>query len=691
MNKEPLGLYIFRFVIGLGLLVFLLMLYWSSTLIESDVKDLLSDVTQIKNELSEIQSQVQQLKRNGISQTEDQKKKESNRSQIDSSLPNLLEEDPFYNKTLPTLLGPDFHYKGIFHRAALGRPTNLHPFTNWRDVSDWRDLCVPAAARLKFGRFETMSPNLAIKMEERKNASTGKPEFWVHLRENVYWEPLSAGLFSEDIKLAPHFLHRHPVTAHDFKFYFDAMQNPFNQEPGAVALRTLYNDVEEVEVIDDLTFVVRWKAIEEKDEQGQTFFKTKYIAKALTGASRPLPIFVYQYFADGKKILDEDADPNTYRTNSVWAQNFSQHWAKNIIISCGAWVFTGMSDRQIQFKRNPNHYFAYDALAEGIEVQFKDSFDAMWQQFKANQLDDYELRPEQLTELEAFLKSPQYQEQNSRIHRLDYLARSYAYVGWNETKPYFNNKKLRQALAMAIDRQRIIHHILNENGIEINGTFFFNSPAYDHSIEPWPYDPQRARLLLEEEGWYDSNGDGIIDKVIDGKSTPFEFNLMYYVRAHTGKAIAENIATSLREIGILCHLQGVDIADLSATFDNKGFDALLMMWALSSPPDDPRQLWHSSGSKEKGSSNAIGFANKEIDEIIDALAYESNPEKRKKLYHRFDAIIHEEAPYTFLYTPKVSMVYRDYLKNVFIPSERQDLIPGADISQPDSSIYYLKH
>ena len=58
-------------------------------------------------------------------------------------------------------------------------------------------------------------------------------------------------------------------------------------------------------------------------------------------ALRPLAGFVYKYFADGKKILEEDQDPNAYRTSSVWAQNFSQHWAKNIIPSCGPWISMG--------------------------------------------------------------------------------------------------------------------------------------------------------------------------------------------------------------------------------------------------------------------------------------------------------------------------------------------------------------
>ena len=291
------------------------------------------------------------------------------------------------------------------------------------------------------------------------------------------------------------------------------------------------------------------------------------------------------------------------------------------------------------------------------------------------------------------MQSAPYQTQAERglaIERLDYIARSYTYIGWNEAKPLFSNHKVRQALTMAIDRKRIIQQNLNGQGIEITGTFFRYSPSYDENILPFPFDPQQAKTILEAEGWYDQDGDGIIDKVIDGVKYPFEFNLTYYVKNSTTKSICEYIATALKEVGILCHLNGVDIADLSSIFEDKNFDAIFLAWSLGTPPEDPKQLWYSSGAKQKGSSNTIGFANPEIDAIIDLLTYEYDRQKRIELYHRFDRIIHEQAPYTFLYTPKVNLIYRDYLQHVFLPKDRQDLIPGANVAEPQPSIYWIK-
>lgn len=721
MNKEPVGLYIFRFVLGFGLFAFMCMLYWSSTLVENSLLSLRSEMSQLKNDLFSLRTENEKiradllqaiLKENGQLRDiflhgaicaeraadltlhpplNNQKAEET--LPHSGQFPNLLTEDPFYRDVLPKLLGKDFVPSGVQHTAIVGRPDNLHPFSNWSHISAWHDRCSVAAAKSEFGKYETFAQDMAKRIEERINPETGIPEFWVFLREDVFWQPLKQEFVSPDTPLAPQFLRKNQVTAHDFKFFYDAMMNPYVQEPGAVALRTYYESLLEIEIVDTFTFIAKWKPKEIVGEKSKAVPKMRYIAKQMTGGLRPLAVFVYQYFANGKKIIEDDREPNAYRTNSVWAQNFSQHWAKNIIVSCGPWIFDGMTDRQITFNRNPDFFVNKAALTEGYETEFKDSPDNIWQAFKNNQLDTYGLQPNQLSEFQEFLLSAAYRQQAAQgaaINRLDFVARNYAYIGWNEARPYFKEAKVRRALTMAIDRRRIIQENLNGLGIEITGTFYRYSPAYDPSIKPWPFNPQQARRLLEEEGWYDSDGDGVIDKQIDGQLTPFRFSLTYFVKNPTTKSVCEYVATALKEIGIDCRLNGVDVADLSAVFDDKEFDAICLGWALGTPPEDPRQLWHSSGAKEKGSSNAIGFSNPEIDRIIEQLDYEYDIEKRNALYHQFDAIIHNEQPYTFLYTPKTALLYREYVKNVWIPADRQDLVPGANVAEPDPNIFWLK-
>lgn len=722
MNKEPIGLYIFRYILGFGLFAFMCMLYWSSTLVENDLKVLRSDIAQLKNDVfalhmdtGKVRSDVLESLLNEQHRIQDlfcnAKENPTTPSAVQSTsnlssapriipkpattstkYPNLLQNDPFYSETLPKLLGKDFIATGTVRSAVIGKPNNLHPFSNWRDISTWIDMCNVTVAKQKFGIFETFAPNMGLRVEERNNAKTGMPEYWIFLHKDVFWQPLKTEFFSSGMQLAPEFLRKHQVTAEDYKFFYDVMMNPYVQEPQAVALRTFYNNLKEIEIVDKFTFIVRWETKLVDGPDGKPIPRIKYIAKELTGQLRPLASFVYKYFPDGKKIVENDSVSDTYRTHSVWAQNFNEHWAKNIIVSCGAWIFDGMTDRQIKFKRNPDFFSPLAALSAAMEIDFKASPDNIWQSFKSNQIDTYLLPPEQHLELADFLKSDQYLQQQKigeGMQRLDYVDRSYTYIGWNQAKSYFKSRKVRQAMTMAIDRQRIIQQNLNGMGIEITGPFYRFSPSYDTSVVAWPFDPQNARRLLEEEGWFDSDGDGILDKLIDGKRIPFKFSLTYFVKNATAKSICEYIATALKEIGVICNLNGVDIADLSSSFDDKSFDALFMGWALGAPPEDPRQLWYSAGAKEKGSSNAVGFANPEIDEITNTLEYEYDRQKRLALYHRFHTIINEEQPYTFLYTSKRALLYRDYVKNVFIPADRQDLIPGANVAEPNSSVFWI--
>ncbi len=719
MGREPIGLYLFRYVIGVAAIVLLGMMYWSNLIMEENLLEVQRSLKSIDHQLEQAQlanqqtrekvlesllyeqannqkiwqgvwqnkEQLQQLaKGEGVSILPTSTAKPSfaaststERPHIDPNSPNLLTPDPYYESVLPTILPKGFKPHGEVRIAALGRPQDLHPFSNWAQVSSYYGMCVPSLSTDHVGRYGVMGPQLAEKIEERTNEE-GNPEFWIHLREGVYWEPLSPAQFPASVKLAPMFQERHPVTAWDFKFYLDVLFNPYNQESKAASLRTYYNDLESVEVIDDLTFVVRWKAKPIAFEEGQEpQLRVKFEAKELTCSLKPLPRFVYQYFADGSKIVADDSDPETYRKHSVWAQNFAEHWAKNVVVSCGPWIFEKMSDEEIRFRRNPNYFNQNEVLKLVYVQKFKDSPEAIWQAFKGGEFDYISLNPSLDPEWEKFRMTTRAKE----IEEIEFVSRIYAYIGWNQNRMLFKDQKVRQALTMAIDRSRIIEYNLNGKGIELTGSFFPFSPSYDSSIEPHPFDPRKAKRLLESAGWYDWNGDGILEKKVDGKLVPFRFTLTYPVKNTSAKPIVEYIAKAYKEVGIDCRINGVELADISNAFDEKDFDAIYLGWSLGKPPENPRQLWHSSGAEEKGSSNFISFAHPEADQIIERLEYEYDEEMRTKLYHRFHRILHEEAPYVFLYTPKATLLYRDYVKNVFIPTERKNWIPDANVSEPD--------
>lgn len=664
----------------------LVLLYWSSDLLEKDIKLIKTNVRDVQQDIQELLSIVKQ---NNASRSSSASYPSSlpittccNFIEVgDPRYPNLLSPDPYREKTLGNLVGDGFVPKGILRTAHVGKPDNLSPFNGYDYVVKLYDLCVPGLANAHVGKYEEFSPGLALKIEEHDVADgSGDREFHIYLRPNVSWVPIDPTRFPKHVQLADDFIQPHPVTAHDFKFYYDAVMNPYIADMRAVALRSYFEDIVSLTVENDLKFIVRWRAHTLVNEAGKEEKKVLYSAFLNTLCLQPLPRFVYQYFANGEKIIKDDSDPDIYRKDSVWAQNFSSHWSKNYLVSCGAFYFSGMDDEKLIFTRNPNHYDPREALVEKRYVYIKDNSDSLFQAFKAGNLDIAYLPPNHVDNLASFMKTPAYKNQASKgeaIREMVYPDRSYAYIGWNCYSLFFENRQVRRAMNMLIDRNRIIEECLDGRAHVISGPFSPFSPSYNQKVEGWHYSPEEAARILEEEGWIDIDGDGIREKVIDGAIIPFRFRLCYYVKSITGRTIAEYVATVCKEVGIECSLLGLDTADLSQAFEEKNFDALLTGWCLGSPPEDPRALWHSEGAMEKGSANVVGFHNSEADKIIDQLSYEYDTSKRMDLYHRFHEVIHEESPYAFLFSRTYSLLYKDYVKNVFVPKQRTDLIPDA--------------
>jgi len=668
MKKHSPLTALFRYTAWLVVACLLGMIYWSSLIQEERLQELREQVNTLERELQT------------IPENQPIAEKTKTKSLIDPDLKNLLEDDPFFTETLPKLLGPKFRPKGTLRLATIGNPENLHPFSQWAQVNEWIGYCEGAVGTAKFGFYERLAQDFAIKMEERKGDNPDETSFWIHLRDDIFWQPLEARHFPNDITLAPHFLQKQPVTAHDFAFFWDALMNSHVDVPSAVTLRFLLRDITQVEVLDDHTFKVVCRL-----KNGKLSYTLPFYLAQL----RPLARHVFQYNPDGSKICPEDATKDFYRTSSTWAQSFANHFATRVIVSCGPWIFDGMDDKEIRFRKNPDFYSPVHALYDGLEIYLLETQEALFRDFLAQKLDICTINPQSLVELERYLESDEYKAQNAKgnsICRLDFLARQFSYIGWNEKNPLFASKKVRMALTLAIDRERLIRQNLNGQAQEITGPFFYGSSEYDANIPPLVYDPEQAKRLLASEGWVDSVGDGILHKVVDGQKLDFSFSLIYFVKDPRAKINCEQIAQSLKEIGIECRLMGMDLADISAAFEDKQFDALCLGWALGTPPEDPRQLWHSEGANVKGSSNMIGFQNAAVDKIIEELETESDSAKRKQLYRQLHAIFYEEQPYTFLYTAKATLLSWSWIENIFIPKERQDLVPGAVVEQP-SYIY----
>lgn len=233
-----------------------------------------------------------------------------------------------------------------------------------------------------------------------------------------------------------------------------------------------------------------------------------------------------------------------------------------------------------------------------------------------------------------------------RFRKYQYPASAYSYLGYNLRRPLFQDKRVRQALSYAIDKQEIIDGVLLGLGQVATGPYKPGSWAHNPQVRRYKYDPDRSRELLAEAGWRDNDGDGILDK--DGK--PFVFTIVTNQGNDQRVKAGEIIQRRLAEVGIEVKLRVIEWAVFLKEFINPGnFDATILAWTIVPDPDG-YNIWHSSKTRV-GELNFIAYNNAEVDRLLEKGRRTMDQAKRKKAYDRLQEILAEEQPYTFLYVP----------------------------------------
>ena len=198
----------------------------------------------------------------------------------------------------------------------------------------------------------------------------------------------------------------------------------------------------------------------------------------------------------------------------------------------------------------------------------------------------------------------------------------------------------------AVDKKEIIKMALLGLGEVSNGPFVPQSWAYNEKIMPAAFLPEKAKELLKEAGWQDSNNDGWLDK--DGKI--FEFTIVTNQGNEERIKAAQIIQKRLAEIGIKVKIKIVEWSVfLSEIIDKRNFDAVLLGWSVGRDPDC-FDIWHSSKTKE-GEFNFIGYNNAEVDRLLAEARRTFDQSKRQESYRKINEIIYAEQPYMFLYVP----------------------------------------
>jgi peptide/nickel transport system substrate-binding protein len=246
----------------------------------------------------------------------------------------------------------------------------------------------------------------------------------------------------------------------------------------------------------------------------------------------------------------------------------------------------------------------------------------------------YTLLPDQAAQL-----------QNQRgVDLRHFPSREFTYIAWNTKRPQFSDERVRRALAMAIDRPRLIEALMHGFAKPAVGMIPPWSPMYSE-VAPLPFDPAAAKQLLAAAGWADSNGDGVVEK----NGQPLSFTLMLNANNGMHSDIATVVQSQLKEVGVDARIRTAEFQSLLQQYRGRDFDAVISNWTLDTFKVDPTPLFSCAEAAKPGSANRTGFCDPAIDRLIQQGVRGTDPVAAKRVWAEFTQQLQQHQPITFLF------------------------------------------
>jgi microcin C transport system substrate-binding protein len=406
-----------------------------------------------------------------------------------------------------------------------------------------------------------------------------------------------------------------PFTAEDVKFSFDML---FDDRYPAAHIRPYYEGLKRVEILGP--YKVRFYA------------KDNYFRNFISAAALPiLPKHIY-------------GDPKTAGSIS------------DTLVGTGPYVLKEfMKGRRIVLEKNSRWWGNHDPQYPGknnfktLIFQFVGDDNVAIEMLKKGDLDYMPLSPQTYVELT-----------NDDHHRDNYVIEkiensypvSMRAIGWNLSNPLFSNRSMRVALAHLMDRESMSEKFFYGLSESARGPWYNQSAFADPGVPAISFNPKLALELFREMGWRDSDGDQVLDKIIDGKKTDLKFTIL------TPGGDGERFLTVFKEDA---KLAGVDVNirvlgwdAIQRLLDDHNFDGVEVSWGGGVVDFDPKPSWHSS-SAVKGGLNIIGYSNPVADELIDEARNIRDTDARIPVMQKLYRVIAHDAPYLFLFNDKYIM------------------------------------
>lgn len=330
-------------------------------------------------------------------------------------------------------------------------------------------------------------------------------------------------------------------------------------------------------------------------------------------------------------------------------------------IGSGPYTFQGwVTNDRLILKKNPN-YWAKDLKwrhAYPDEIIYKTISDdnAALTALKAQDVDiHHTMTADQYANLDL--------NQQKYLRKDTVYYNNVSYIAYNSKRPIFKDKLVRKALTALVDRDLIKTQVLKDLVKKAEGPVSPSQSYHKPGIKQIGFNVDTAKKLLAQAGWDDTDGDGFLDKVLDGKRTKLAFNMMVPASNTVGKQVLLIVSEQMRKVGIDASIVTPEWSVYLQETRMQNFDAAYSAIAGNATEDDPHQSWHSSQSKNKG-SNFYSFNNPEADRLIEAMRLEFDAAKRKEMSYRLQEITLEEQPMTWMFSTPLRIGMVDRFDNV---------------------------
>ncbi len=219
-----------------------------------------------------------------------------------------------------------------------------------------------------------------------------------------------------------------------------------------------------------------------------------------------------------------------------------------------------------------------------------------------------------------------------------------SYVGINNNNPKLNDKRVRQALAYLLDIDEVIKSVKQGMASKLGSVIPSDLPYAANHLKPYDLNIEKASQLLTEAGWEDTNNNGTVDKIIDGKLTEMKLEYIFSAGSEVSSDIAVIFKNAAKKAGVEINVQPGERGENTKKVRSKKFELAPAAFGADLSYYDLFDYWHTTGPR-----NYFGYGTAETDKIIEEIRSTTDETRRNQLYKEIQEIMHEDMPILFLY------------------------------------------